>query len=243
MSHFTVLVIGEDVEGQLLKYDENKDTPRYVSSTKEELILKGRNEIKKYKKGTYAEYLKDIKKYTDECKNPNHLKYVAEEFPLKLKWTDEELYQDSIKYIEDAEIGSNGEIYSTYNPDSKWDCYSVGGRWAGSLKLKETVDKSKYPNVKFSWGWSDDEKRKVMTSPLVDIAQKRDIDFSNKDMNEFATYAVVKDGVWYEKGQMGWWGFSSETDKESDKWDKSFFDKWIKDLPDDTILTLVDCHI
>lgn len=25
----------------------------------------------------------------------------------------------------------------------------------------------------------------------------------------FVTYAVLKDGVWYEKGEMGWWGMSS----------------------------------
>ena len=27
--------------------------------------------------------------------------------------------------------------YSTYNPDSKWDWYSVGGRWANSIKTKD----------------------------------------------------------------------------------------------------------
>jgi hypothetical protein len=27
--------------------------------------------------------------------------------------------------------------WSTYNSDSKWDWYTVGGRWAGLLKLKK----------------------------------------------------------------------------------------------------------
>ena len=30
MSHFAVLVIGDDIEEQLAKYDENLEMPRYV---------------------------------------------------------------------------------------------------------------------------------------------------------------------------------------------------------------------
>lgn len=31
----------------------------------------------------------------------------------------------------------NGNELSTYNPNSKWDWYSVGGRWRNSLLTKE----------------------------------------------------------------------------------------------------------
>lgn len=61
--------------------------------------------------------------------------------------------------------------------------------------------------------------------------------------SEFGTFAVLKDGEWFEKGEMGWFGCSSETNKEAIKWDNSFFDKFIKDLSDETLLTVVDCHI
>lgn len=64
-----------------------------------------------------------------------------------------------------------------------------------------------------------------------------------KRETEFSTFAVIKDGVWYEKGNMGWFGCSSESNKEAKEWDDSFFDNWLKDLPDDTLLTVVDCHI
>lgn len=64
-----------------------------------------------------------------------------------------------------------------------------------------------------------------------------------KCMASFTMWAVVKDGKWYEKGEMGWWGMSSETPDECVSWEEGFYDHFIKDLPDDTLLTVVDCHI
>jgi hypothetical protein len=64
---------------------------------------------------------------------------------------------------------------------------------------------------------------------------------------EFITYAVITpDGVWHEKGKMGWWGYSSETPKESEEWVKSWYDKFIDPfirLKEEHIITIVDCHI
>jgi len=54
-------------------------------------------------------------------------------------------------------------------------------------------------------------------------------------------FAVVKDGQWYEKGKMGWFGMSSG-DKDQEQWSDEFW-KLIKSLPEDTRLTLVDCHV
>ena len=56
-----------------------------------------------------------------------------------------------------------------------------------------------------------------------------------------STFAVVKDGKWYEKGSMGWWACVSD-EKDADVWQEEF-DKLVMSLPDDTLLTLVDCHI
>jgi len=55
------------------------------------------------------------------------------------------------------------------------------------------------------------------------------------------TFAVIKDGKWYEKGSMGWWGAVSDK-KDIGEWAKEF-EKLIVDLPDETLLTVVDCHI
>jgi hypothetical protein len=61
---------------------------------------------------------------------------------------------------------------------------------------------------------------------------------------EFGTYAVVdQNGQWHEKGEMGWWGISSETPESAAEWNKSFMDRWIRHEDPDTMLAVVDCHI
>lgn len=54
------------------------------------------------------------------------------------------------------------------------------------------------------------------------------------------TFAVVKDGQWYEKGAMGW--FACVSNEKGDEWDSEFA-ALLDGLPDDTLLTVVDCHI
>lgn len=295
MSHYAVLVIGDDVEGQLAKFDENLEMPRYVEYTKAELIEKERQDILEYKKNYYDVYIADPEKYESECKAEAHIKYVKEEFIKKLTWTDEELYAEATRWYEPEQIGPDGEVYSTRNPQSKWDWYQTGGRYAGRLYLKEGVEKLESPN--FSWGWDADTKSRIEKEPRVDIARVKDIDWSKihmsqdeydeairfwemkvegaepqndeeverikwdwykpeyysdkyktkemyaKCMSSFTTWAIIKDGVWYEKGKMGWWGTSDETHDEGVTWELNMFDKFVKDLPEDTMLTIVDCHI
>ncbi|TSP14022.1 hypothetical protein [Cupriavidus campinensis] len=55
------------------------------------------------------------------------------------------------------------------------------------------------------------------------------------------TFAVLKDGKWYERGSMGWWGVVAD-ETERDDWNRQFA-ALIDGLPDDTLLSVVDCHI
>ncbi|MDE6397885.1 MAG: hypothetical protein K2L51_01035 [Clostridiales bacterium] len=144
MSHFTVALItkgkptSELIDEMLAPYDENKEVEHFTS--REELIKKTRAEIEKYEKTVYAEYLADKEKYISESNNEAHIKYISEEFPKKLAWTDEECYQYAIR-CEDAEnICDDGSLCSTYNPNSKWDWYSIGGRYVGMLSVKLGAD-------------------------------------------------------------------------------------------------------
>ncbi len=295
MSHFAVLVIGDNIDEQLAKFDENLDTPRYVKYTKEQLIAEKRKEIEDYKNTTYAKYLADPEGYAADCTNENHLEYLKNDFPKKLEMTDEELYAEGTKWYEEDEIGPEGEVYSTYNPNSKWDWYEIGGRYAGRLILKEGVEKEADPN--FSWGWDTDGIEEVLKEPRVDTALVGNIDWTKmhhvqskyddairfwemkvegakpktedeekqlkwdwykpefytdryknketfaKSRSSFTMWAIVKDGEWFEKGSMGFWAMSDETDDEALDWELNMYDRFIKDLPADTRITVVDCHI
>lgn len=52
-------------------------------------------------------------------------------------------------------------------------------------------------------------------------------------------FACLKDGVWSERGKMGWWACVSN---EKADWDRQF-NAALDALPDDCWLSVVDCHI
>jgi hypothetical protein len=56
-----------------------------------------------------------------------------------------------------------------------------------------------------------------------------------------STFAVVKDGQWYEKGEMGWWACVSN-EKDPNEWNLEF-KKLIDEISEDTLMSLYDCHI
>lgn len=273
--------MGEDHEKLLEPFDENTRVDRYVKSTKAELIEKERADIAEYAKGRYAKYLADPEKYAAECKNETHIKYVRDEFPKRLSWTDDELYAEAIRFYEPEDIGPEGEVYSTYNPKSKWDWYSVGGRWAGFFKLKpgtriadrgeqswmQKMSNQSYPDGHADRVYKGDIDWEGMKADRVAEAEKSWAEYeAQKDgpdakdpywhfgvqkddtkesfikrKSAISTFAVLKDGNWYEKGEMGWWAIVSN-EKEQDRWGEEF-EKLIESVPDNTLLTLVDCHI
>lgn len=48
-------------------------------------------------------------------------------------------------------------------------------------------------------------------------------------------------GVWCAKGEMGWFGMSDD-ELSQDDWNRKV-NELIDGLPDDTLMTIVDCHI
>ena len=120
MSHFSVLVIGEDPESQLAPYHEFECT------------------------GVDDQYVQDID-ITDEVreqigKDGQTLVEALEESGLDKKIVESESLVDreeAHKY--GYAIVRNGELLKAVNrtnPNKKWDWYQLGGRFTGSFKLK-----------------------------------------------------------------------------------------------------------
>ncbi len=55
------------------------------------------------------------------------------------------------------------------------------------------------------------------------------------------TFAVLKDGEWYERGEMGWWGVV-HGEKDQDEWNRKWHEL-VDDLPAETLLSVYDVHI
>ena len=91
--------------------------------------------------------------------------------------------------------------------------------------------------VNFSWGWSEEEKQKVIDENRADVAVKKDI----ANLDKIIPFAIVKDGHWYEKGQMGWWAVVLN-EKDDHIWEEEV-KKLLEGLSEDTIISIYDCHI
>lgn len=111
--HYKILVIGDNVDDILAPYDQDLQVEPYIEYTKADLIKQWRLDVVKWV-------------------------YSDEEFERLLTRTDEEVYQDEIKKYEDEEeIDEDGNIICTYNPQSKWDWYVIGGRWSNYLETSD----------------------------------------------------------------------------------------------------------
>jgi hypothetical protein len=84
------------------------------------------------------------------------------------------------------------------------------------------------------------DKRFVFDGP-DEFACTRDSYVERARLHALSTFAVVKDGQWYERGSMGWWCAVTD-EKDHDEWSRQFA-ALLDELPDETLISVVDCHI
>lgn len=273
MSHFSVMVLSKDstdLDTLLAPFDENMEVEPYISRTKAQVIEEKRKEIEDYStKGYYAEYLKDPEAYREKNKNnPKHLKYIEEEFPKKLSFTDEQLYQEEIQYYSSEQITEDGSIISTYNPKSKWDWYVVGGRFSDMLKLKNgcfvnsayakdidfSVDEKRYKEGIRFWeivvegqeSKTEEERNSYISYLSKEYYIKRYKTKENyaKSISTIHTYAILMpNGEWLEPGRMGWFGISHAEIKDEIAFEENFAKYIEQAIQNNWLITVVDCHI
>lgn len=215
MSHFSVAVFTDeytDVDDLLEPFGENFEVEEYVYLTKNEVIEEGLRIMGYYIRNHKKETKK--RKYIKTKNNTNCKK--LKELPEMEKWKRERIYKIAASNYRENTIGENGDIYTTSNPNSKWDWYVEGGRWKNMLVTK------------------DGEK--------TNYALVEDIDWDK--MEDFNTYAVLRpDGEWIEPGEMGWWGVSYATPEEEERFMENYKKDIIDTANKDWTLTIVDCHI
>lgn len=280
MSHFTVAVISrkqldEDTLASIMApYDENLIVAPYIGETAADYLKKKREEFQEYKdEGCYAEYIKDPESYIKEFgeRNPGHIEYLKN-FMNLYNSTDEELLEkrraeykkqndDDWEYGESF-LDEHDNRIDYYNPNSKWDWYSVGGRWEGLLTKKDGYACNIAQIKDVEWGnnpdyekYKSDEDFVKGYNNLLEVGDtfRRASYFKEiyptiedyiRSKVAITTFAVIDaNGFWHEKGQMGWFACSSETPEEARDWNRSWYDVHIKDVNPEWYVTIVDCHI
>ena len=213
MSHFVGLCFGEYWESNLDAYDEGLEVEEYVVHTKDEAIdIVKQNHAKAYESA--VEYLS--KSDITEASKKYYESIVDKGLFIS--------YEDAWKKVLDwgYKLDDDENLLSTYNPNSKWDWYSIGGRWSGFLCTKE----------------KDDEGNPIR----VNQAQFKDIDWDYMLENRIIPFNyVTEDGEWCEKGEMGWWGITTN-EMGKDAWSDNF-KSYLKLVEDNCLVTVIDFHI
>jgi hypothetical protein len=136
-------------------------------------------------------------------------------FKLRYKWYD--IISEYHEMFNKLSIGEKRNIYWSQN----------------ILKMKrKLIDDKKL---------TKEEKDFCVWGDMEDFQCTKDEYVKKQKDKTGVTFAVVKDGKWYERGEMGWWGIVSN-EKNRDDWNEEF-QKLVKGLSDDMLLTVVDCHI
>lgn len=205
MSHYAVAVISEeypteDVLNDILEpFDEGKpEEEYYVYMTKSEIIADAK------------EYAKKLKKAQEENRLivPSQIELAEKLFNAK---TDEDFYK--LNTYSDSVYDKDGNLLSKYNRNSKWDWWTIGGRWSGEFDGKD-----------------------IMTVKELK-------DYVSEDVDNRRTYAILtSDGNWEEPGKMGWWGLSFANEEDEDNFTKKYIDL-LNQEPEDYYVAIVDCHI
>lgn len=189
------------------------------------------------------------------------IKYARENCPSCKDKTDEECYE---YYSDGEETDEDGNILSTYNPNSKWDWYVVGGRWSNMLKTADgCVNEARISDIDFRPDPEEHARAIREWEVLVEGDEQRPREdfcsfykpeyylnfYGTKEkyaeaMAAFTTYAVVTpNGLWHQKAEMGWFGMDNATPEGNDDWNKNYKRRFIDKADPNWIMTIVDCHI
>ncbi len=199
MSHFNCLVIhrGEqDIDELMAPYSEELEVKPYIEETKDEC----------YKK--YLQARRDVRNKSDSFfakKQEKETDIIGMSFERFKKW-----------YWGEGRIwDKEGNLLTTYNPNSRWNYYIIGGSWENLLPRKRGTRCNSCLITEVNW---------------------------KKPIKIFAV--VTPDGKWHSKGRMLWFGISDETEEEARNWYLNFCDHFIKThLSSEFFVTILDCHI
>ncbi len=173
MSHFTVLVVGDDIEKQLAPYHEFECTghdDKYVQTI--DKLAEYQKEYKEYQKRHEGETDEDVGTFPEWCKDWYGIDSI-------LEGEDPDLTGDhKYSHIVVTEDGLVIAAFQRTNPNAHWDWYQMGGRWTGFFLLKGAHEVKDYDAVALgSPGLMTEAPN--LDEGMCDSARKGDIDFSS----------------------------------------------------------------
>lgn len=152
----------------------------------------------------------------------------------------------------------DGDLYTTENPNPKWDWYEIGGRFADSIPVKEgkPVTCAKIKDIVWKKDISDEQlnylkktyedntktgENGTVINPFF-LMSYPTLESYIESFAHFRTYALLNRGEWFESGQMSIFCMNDSTE-ESTKQYYEDFENEINSLDPEDYFIIVDLHI
>lgn len=248
-NHFVLLVVGENPEERIKAFDPGSKEETHILYYKKDAKTIHENFIKQYE---------ILLNNSDGKLTENVLNYISSELLYAKEISDEEFFVDLAEDY--GETDENGNIITRGNPNAKYLFARPGGVFAIPFRLKD--GKEAYSALKGDIDWEkihlsqpaintytrvwemcvegDKPQNPTEEDMYNNLKERKDYftNFANKDTyvssnSAFWAYAILKeDDKWIDFGDVS----ISQFD-----WMSNFYDTFIKDLPDNTKLTIFEC--
>jgi len=241
--HFVCIVAGDNPQELMSEYDKNKKVEPYI--------------VYKYKDAEQLKnlYLANYEKQLKDCKNEIEKEYIEDSInDLKEMSTDDFYYEISDGLIIDDKTG---DAKSDVNKKGKWSSYQIGNIFCIPFLTKEGNETSQAKKSDIDWdkihlnggdiykrAWEmvmenskpENEYEQLIYNNMHDKSSYF-MKFENKE-----NYVISNTAFWgyaFLSDMTGWQDASDAEDQFV--WMSNFYDLFIKNLPEDTLLTIYEC--
>lgn len=238
--HFTVIVAGDDPETLMKDYDNNLKIEPYV--------LYHYNDAQELKNKYIDIYRKILNK-----SNYDFIKPLIDEIEEQ---SASEFFENLTIDLDHDE--NTGDAITNKNPLGKWSYYSIGKHLSIPFKLKDSNEEvfqslkkdidwkvmHLYNNHIYEAAWDMVMNGKKPTNDeeklIYENMKERTLYFQSYDNKE--NYVLVNSSFWayaFLSNETGWVEMDDETSQF--EWVKNYYNNFIKNLPNETKLTIYEC--
>ena len=244
--HFVCIVAGDNPDVLMKEYDKNLKKKKHVVYR-----YKDANKIKK-------SYIKVYENALNEELNPSQREYIKLTIEDLKDMDDDEFYEQLINDNRLDVDEETGDAYSMRNEEGKWSAYNLGKIFSIPFLTKDGREVFQAKKSDIDWdkihlnGSEIYERAWEMVmeakEPQNDYEQTIYENMKDKQsyFEKFETkenYVISNTAFWgyaFLSEKTGWIDASEERDQFA--WMSNFYNLFIKNLPDDVLLTIFECR-
>ena len=239
---YNVLVIGDNPDDLMKKYQRDLQVPKYIKFKFSDAEQMKKNTLNIYKEFTTADNL------TLPAFQIATLKERIEEIESMT------LFDYYISATQGLELDDDGNAWSTENPNGQWGNYQIGTKFVSPFILYNGNSAFQATKGEINWSAmhrSNTELYNRVWELLVDHESIQNETDQKIYDNRHALLQVIEEFETkddYVKYNTSYWNFAvlntndwvDMDNKDSKEWVNNFYDTYIANLPDDTLLTVYE---